>query len=391
VDVGLVQELRELGVPLVAADALAVSAAAGLSYGAHRRFSFHRDPYVRWVQQPSVFLGVAVAAGAVDLAVLRLALRRGARLRTAKLLAVAAGGGVRLLGYRWILFEGVRQRQVRRADRPPPPGSLRFSVVVPAYEEEQEIGSTIRRLREALGLVAADGGAEIIVVDDGSPDHTTSAALAAAEEEGPEGVEVVVLPRDRNRGKGAAVRAGMLAARGRAVAFTDADLAYSPDHLLTLLRAIEDGWDMVVGSRHHRETTTVSPPSRLREVGSRVINLFTMALLLGQYRDTQCGLKGFRSDVAKLLFAQTRVDGFAFDVELFHLAERYDLSLSEIPVKVQNSEGSTVKVARDAARLVRDLIRIRSWAEKGCYQATWPTPGPNLDKSRRNLAPGCDL
>ena len=80
-----------------------------------------------------------------------------------------------------------------------------------------------------------------------------------------------------------------------------------------------------------------------------MINTFTLALLLGQYRDTQCGLKGFRSDVARLLFGQSRVDGFAFDVELFHLAERYELSLVEVPVRVQNSERSTVRVARDAA------------------------------------------
>ena len=159
----------------------------------------------------------------------------------------------------------------------------------------------------------------------------------------------------------------MLAARGRTVAFTDADLAYSPDQLLGVLAAIESGWDVVVGSRHHRDATTVAPPRRLREVGSRVVNTFTMALLLGQYRDTQCGLKGFRSDVAHLLFGQSRVDGFAFDVELFHLAERYELSLVEVPVRVQNSERSTVRVARDATRLVGDLFRIRGYAKRGLY------------------------
>lgn len=383
VDVGLLQELRKLGVPLVVADITAVSAAAGMSYGANRNFSFHNDPYVRWVHQPSAFLGVAVVAGAVDLTVLRMGLRAGLRLRTAKVLAVATAGAVRMLGYRWILFQGVRRRQELRSDRPAPPGSLRFSVVVPTFREHENIGGTIRKLREALASVALEGGAEIVVVDDGSRDGTAAAAVAAAEEPGPEGVEVVVLPQGKNRGKGAAVRVGMLTARGRAVAFTDADLAYSPDQLVTLLRTIEDGWDMVVGSRHHRDTTTMSPQSRLREWGSRVINLFTMALLLGQYRDTQCGLKGFRSDVARLLFAQTRVDGFAFDVELFHLAERYDLSLFEIPVKVQNSERSTVKVVRDALRLMGDLIRIRSWSEKGSYQAVWPPAVARPDTARR--------
>jgi hypothetical protein len=87
--------------------------------------------------------------------------------------------------------------------------------------------------------------------------------------------------------------------------------------------------------------------------------------------------------VAKLLFAQTRVDGFAFDIELFHLAERYDLSLFEVPVNVQNSERSTVKVARDALRLVGDLIRIRSGSEKGIYQGVWPPVGAEPTTAQR--------
>ena len=195
------------------------------------------------------------------------------------------------------------------------------------------------------------------------------------------------MSRPTNRGKGAAVRAGMAVARGRSVAFTDADLAYSPDQLLTLLAALEDGWDMVVGSRHHADATTLAPASPLREIGSRLINLTTMALLLGQYRDTQCGLKGFRADVARLLFGQGRVDGFAFDVELFHLAERYELSLHEVPVRVAHSERSTVRVARDAARLLVDLVRIRGWAKAGDYRGRWPA-GSERPAPRRFGAAG---
>ena len=178
-----------------------------------------------------------------------------------------------------------------------------------------------------------------------------------------------------NRGKGGAVRAGMLAARGRTIAFTDADLAYSPDQILNLLVEVERGWDMVVGSRRHTGTTTLVKARRLREIGGRVINVLTTTLLLGQYRDTQCGLKAFRSDCARLLFGQTRIDGFAFDIELFHLVERYELSVLEVPVRVENSERSTVKVARDAIRLTRDLIRVRRWAKQGVY-AEYPEVVP---------------
>ena len=135
------------------------------------------------------------------------------------------------------------------------------------------------------------GGLEVVVVDDGSTDGTARRGpLAGAD-------QVIVLPV--NRGKGAAVRAGMLAARGRTLAFTDADLSYSPDHLVDLLEQVESGWDVVVGSRRHDDTTTLVRARRVREIGGRAINLLTRLVLLGKYRDTQCGLKAFRSDVAR--------------------------------------------------------------------------------------------
>src|SRR5207244_4206934 len=101
----------------------------------------------------------------------------------------------------------------------------------------------------------------------------------------------------------------------------------------------------------------------------RAINWLTHAVLLGHYRDTQCGLKAFRSDVARLLFTRARIDGFAFDVELFVMAERFGLGVTEVPVRVENTTRSTVKVVRDALRLVRDLFRVRRWARQGLYEA----------------------
>jgi hypothetical protein len=102
-------------------------------------------------------------------------------------------------------------------------------------------------------------------------------------------------------------------------------------------------------------------------VSGRVFNLLTLAVLLGQYRDTQCGLKAFRSDVARLLFSRARIDGFAFDVELFHLVERYRLTLREVPVSLRSEESSTVRVGLDAARMMGDLLRIRQLAFTDVY------------------------
>jgi dolichyl-phosphate beta-glucosyltransferase len=246
-----------------------------------------------------------------------------------------------------------------RRDRPPADGDVRFSVVVPAFRE-QHIGDTVVAIRRALADLDAAGELEVVVVDDGSHDGTDIRAHNAGADR--------VLRLAVNRGKGAAVRTGMLAARGRTVAFTDADLSYPPGQLAVVLDAVESGWDVVVGSRRHTDTTTLVRARRIRELGGRAINALTRAVLLGDHRDTQCGIKAFRSDAAQLIFGHAHIDGFAFDVEVFHLVERYGLSLTEVPVQVVNTQRSSVRVVRDAARLVRDLFRIRTWAATGVYE-----------------------
>jgi glycosyltransferase involved in cell wall biosynthesis len=231
--------------------------------------------------------------------------------------------------------------------------------VIPAFREADRIAATVGRVRDELGPLVGEGELEIVVVDDGSGDATAAEARRAGAD--------LVLEQPANRGKGASVRAGMLAASGCARAFTDADLAYAPAQVARLLAEVEDGWDVVVGNRHHVDTTTVVEASWLRETGHRVVNGATRTVLRGRHQDTQCGLKAFRSDVAELIFGHARIDGFAFDVELFMLAERYGLSLTEVPVEVENSDLSTVKVARDSARLLVDLGRIRLAMASGAY------------------------
>ncbi len=370
IDLGLLVVLaRAFDVPVVVADIAALTAAAAASFVLNRIITFADDPFVRWVNLPVAFVVTAAVAGAVDVLVLQTlvstsTLDNGLGLVWVKLPALALAAVVRWWAYRSVLFTVVRRDLGERVPRPPAPGDRRLSVVVPTFEEEARIASTVARLRRELADLASAGGLEIVVVDDGSADATAEAARTAGAD------QVVVQPA--NRGKGAAVRAGMAVARGRTLAFTDADLAYAPAQLVDLVEEVEAGWDVVVGSRKHTDTTTLVRARRVREIGGRVINLLTHAVLLGQYRDTQCGIKAFRSDVARLLFAKARVDGFAFDVELFHLVERYRLSLTEVPVTVENSPRSTVKVVRDARRLMRDLIRVRGGAARGWYD---PSPG----------------
>ncbi len=357
-----------LGVPVILADALAIASSAVVSYFANRALTFTRDPHLRWVDEPFAYGVVTALAGVVDVLVVRTGLalfdETSARvLLVSKTVALAIAGGVRLIGYRSVLFRQVRAAQDHPvARRDPAPGERRFSVVIPGYNAADEIATTVQRLVAEVGGVIGRDQLEIIVVDDGSRDGTAEVAEAAGAD--------LVMRQVVNRGKGAAVRAGMLGSHGRAVAFTDADLAYEPALLLDVLYRVEAGWDVVVGSRAHIETVTLVRARRLRSLGSRVINLISFAVLLGAYRDTQCGLKAFRSDAAQSIFSVARIDRFAFDIEVFHLVERQRLALLEVPVTLRNTETTTVRAGFDSLQVIVDMFRIRRFAGEGLYDHT---------------------
>lgn len=234
---------------------------------------------------------------------------------------------------------------------------MRLSVVVPAYQEAASIAASVATIRSDLADL---GEIEIVVVDDGSTDATAVAAR--------EGGADRVIELRPNQGKGAAVRAGMAAATGAVRVFTDADLSYRPAQIAALVELAEAGTDVVVGNRYDDASTTLVEASVLRRVGGRGINFATRAVLKGRYRDTQSGLKAFRGEVAAVIFQHCRIDGFAFDVEVLHLVERYGLSLAEVPVEVSNTETSSVNVVRDALGLLFDLARIRRYEAKGVYE-----------------------
>lgn len=376
IDVGLLVFFRQgLGWPLLVADLAAIAVASVVSYVLHRVATYRSNPYFRWVRYPWAFVVVAGVAGIADALVLRLTFTAAGYtsiggLLIAKAISLAVAVVLRAIGYRFVLSDVVSEARQRVERRRPADGSVRFSVVIPAYREPDRIGATVASVRDELADVVVDGGLEIIVVDDGSGDGTGDAALAAGAD------QVVTLPE--NRGKGGAVRAGMISSRGRAVAFTDADLAYHPSHLRSLLHEIEDGWDVVIGNRRHPRSGG-DAATGLRAVGSRIVNRLATSVLLAAPLDTQCGLKGFRGDLARELFARTRIDGFAFDIEVLHLVERAERSLQQIPVQVVDpGGGSTVRVLLDVARLVRDLFRVRYWSTTGAYDDLGSVDQPRL-------------
>ncbi len=344
---------------IILADIVALLVAASAAYLLNRTITFKGNPKARWVSHPGGFALTAAVAGLVDIIVLLIS-NMFLPLLAAKTLAILVAAIVRWLAYRWVLFGIVRKELAQKVDRPVSSGDVRLSVVIPAYNEGKRIISTVEAIDDALD--AADFGPyEIIVVDDGSSDDTASYA---------EKLDVRVVRQPYNQGKGAAVKAGVLASKGRCVVFTDADLAYPPSMLLVVMEEVEKGWDVVVGSRRHDSTHTVVPAKKLRELGGWCINRLTHLVLLGHFRDTQCGIKGFRGDIARVLFDRARIKGFAFDVEVFLMAEQDGLSLQEIPVFVENRAGSSVSLVRDTAILVQDLFRMRRWVGKGEYRPT---------------------
>lgn len=224
-----------------------------------------------------------------------------------------------------------------------------FSLVLPAYQAARALPVT---LAELAGAFAAAGSQdhEIIVVDDGSSDDTAGAARRAGAHN--------VIRHERNRGKGAAVRTGVLAAQGSTIAFTDVDLSYLPADVLKAVGLVQSGAPMVVGDR--RDPSSAGDTSALRSLTGRVFSWVVAHWVLGgEARDTQCGLKAFSRPTARVLFESGQVDGFAFDVELFAVAQRRHVPIVEMPVTVRASGGSTVRLGVDAVRMLRDLVRIR--------------------------------
>ena len=354
IDLGLLWLLaRGADLPVGIADAASVAVASVVSWALHREVTYGGDLNIRWVRRPQAFAVAALVAGGVDVVVTSL-VAADARLLVAKALGIVAAGAVRIIAYRGVLGTEMRRNLGQRREREPAPGTTRLTIVLPAKDEAERIASSVTRLREEL----ADLDPEVLVVDDGSTDDTAARAAAAGAR---------VERHERNRGKGAAVRTGMLSASGRTIAFLDADLAYPPVQARVLLEAVEDGWDVAVGNRFD-PASTVAGRTALRYVLGRFFNALTAAVLLGQYRDTQCGCKAFRSDVARSVFARTRLDGFAIDVEVLHLVERDQLSLREVPVTLEKVQGSTVGAA-SGARALRDLLRVRAWSRKGVYDS----------------------
>lgn len=235
--------------------------------------------------------------------------------------------------------------------------SAPLSLIVPAFDEEARLPATLARLEqlpEVLGRAV-----EIVVVDDGSSDGTAQVAESL-------GARVVRLAQ--NRGKGVAVSAGVRVARHPLVAFTDADCPYEPESLGPMLDAIEAGHcEVAIGARDLPESQVNRGYGLLRHASGQVFSFLTWLLIGLPFRDSQCGLKAFRADVARQLFAMRTTQGFGFDFEILAAALASGHRVERFPVRLTHSDDSRIHIVRDSLRMVADLLRVRRALRRDAY------------------------
>jgi glycosyltransferase involved in cell wall biosynthesis len=245
-----------------------------------------------------------------------------------------------------------------------------LTIVVPAYNESARLGKTVITILDYLNR--NDPASELIVVDDGSSDDTSAVAEKAIASPG--AIKARVIRYEANRGKGFAVRTGLLAASGDVALFSDADLSTPITEAPKLVEPIRSGHaDLTFGSRALNRSLIGVHQSWRREQGGRVFNLLVRIATGLPFWDTQCGFKAFRMRVCRPLIEAGQIDRFGFDVELIYIAHLAELCLSEIPVRWDHVAGgaldSSSNYSRDTLRMISEVRRIRRSAARGVYDA----------------------
>jgi glycosyltransferase involved in cell wall biosynthesis len=236
---------------------------------------------------------------------------------------------------------------------------LELSLVIPAYNEQARLPYTLAQIEQYL--CQHQLAAEVIVVDNGSHDATSAVVQQAAIRF--RGLRLLRLDR---RGKGCAVRAGVLAATGAVVIFGDADLSWAVEDLGRFRALVEAGHPVVIGSREGLGSRRIGEPF-YRHLMGRVFNRVVQLLAVPGVEDSQCGFKAFSADAAQAIFSRQRIDGFGFDVEVLYLARRLGFGVMVLPLSWEHKQNSRVAPVRDTLRMLSDVVRVRLNASRGVY------------------------
>ncbi len=235
-----------------------------------------------------------------------------------------------------------------------------LSIVIPAFNEESRLPDAIDKTLAYLGRQAYS--AEIIVADDGSADGTAKAVERYTAQAIP--VRILRLP---HRGKGHAVKRGMLAAKGRYRFQCDADLAMPIEQVEKFLPPAVGEVDIAVGSREAPGAKRYNEPWH-RHLMGRIFNTIIRMLAVPKVQDTQCGFKCFRGEAAERLFSLQRLDGFAFDVEILFIARKMGLRTADVAIDWHHSRDSRIRAVQDTLKMLMDLLRIRVNNLRGRYR-----------------------
>lgn len=233
-----------------------------------------------------------------------------------------------------------------------------LSIVIPAFNEQNRLPGTLEKIFNFLKQQTY--ASEVIVVENGSTDNTYEIALGFAKQH--ENMRVL----QSEKGKGAAVQKGMLAATGEFRFMCDADLSMPVEELVKFLPPALQNFDIAIGSREAKESVRYNEPS-YRHWGGRGINFLIQTLILPGLNDTQCGFKCFRGEVAEDLFQRQTMDGWSFDIELLYVARHHGYRVVEIPIHWHHFSDSKVNALRDAVRMIMDIFRIHANARRGTY------------------------
>lgn len=235
---------------------------------------------------------------------------------------------------------------------------MKVSLVIPMYNESSIIDEALNTFSSYMAETFEDW--ELIFVDDGSADGCGDAVCTAHEND----ARIRLCRYTPNRGKGYAVRTGVLAAEGDLILFTDCDNAYGTDALGTLVQTFaQSDADVVVGSRNLSKDG-YEGYTLIRKLASKAY-IKVIAVAAGfRLSDSQCGIKGFRRDIAKKIFSNCEVDRFAFDLEVIMIAMKLGAKIAEMPVKIINHRESTVHVLRDSVKMLRDVRAMKKRIKK---------------------------
>lgn len=234
-----------------------------------------------------------------------------------------------------------------------------LSIIIPAHNEETRLPRTLEQIFSFTQQ--QDYESEVLVVENGSTDRTYEVAQRYAQQY----ADLRVL-HEAGRGKGLAVRRGMLEARGRYRFMCDADLSMPAHEIAKFMPPALHGFDVAIASREAKGAVRYNEPL-YRHLGGRGINLLIRLLILPGLQDTQCGFKCFRDEVAQDLFQHQTLSGWSFDIEVLFIARRRGYRICEVPIDWYYQPESKVNAVRDALRMIADIFRIHSNAHRGIY------------------------